>query len=163
MAQALKRILKELNNMNENKEEGICAGPEDKLDMFTWTAKIIGPENTPYEGGIFKLRIKFPKDYPFKPPRVNFKTKIYHPNVLINNACPDPNCPFYGFGITCLDILHDSWLPNITIIKILKELQNLLKNPYLEKPMEKDIAKQYIENKREFETTAREWTKKYAY
>ena len=66
-------------------------------------------------------------------------------------------------GITCLDIIHDSWSPNITIIKILKEMQNLLKNPYLEKPMEKDIAKQYIENKREFETIAREWTKKYAY
>ena len=50
-------------------------------DLFTWEAKIIGPENTPYNNGIFKLRIVFPQEYPFKPPKIVFLTKIYHCNI----------------------------------------------------------------------------------
>ena len=65
-------------------------------DMFTWQATIMGPGDSPYQGGVFFLTIKFPTDYPFKPPKVQFNTKIYHPNI---NAS----------GGICLDILKDQW------------------------------------------------------
>jgi ubiquitin-protein ligase len=65
-------------------------------DMFTWQATIMGPGDSPYQGGVFFLTIKFPTDYPFKPPKVQFNTKIYHPNI---NAA----------GGICLDILKDQW------------------------------------------------------
>ena len=62
----------------------------------------MGPTDSPYEGGVFIMNIKFPPDYPFKPPRVTFETKIYHPNI--NSS-----------GGICLDILKGEWSPALTV------------------------------------------------
>ena len=43
--------------------------------------KIAGPEGTPYEGGIFNVELYLPDEYPMVPPRVLFRTKIFHPNI----------------------------------------------------------------------------------
>lgn len=64
----------------------------------------MGPGDSPYSGGVFFLAIHFPTDYPFKPPKVNFTTRIYHPNINSN-------------GSICLDILRDQWSPALTISK----------------------------------------------
>jgi ubiquitin-conjugating enzyme E2 D/E len=89
--------------------------------MFQWQATIMGPVrlsalavqtfslipiqgDSPYAGGVFFLSITFPTDYPFKPPKVSFTTKIYHPNINAN-------------GSICLDILRDQWSPALTISK----------------------------------------------
>ena len=64
----------------------------------------MGPPDSPYSGGVFFLNITFPTDYPFKPPKVSFTTKIYHPNINAN-------------GSICLDILRDQWSPALTISK----------------------------------------------
>jgi len=50
-------------------------------DLFKWRATVVGPEGTPYEGGVFNVSITVPTEYPFRPPEVLFTTKIYHPNV----------------------------------------------------------------------------------
>ena len=149
MAQALKRIEKELKKFNEEDPEGLTAGPPDDSDMFKWDASLKGPENSPYEGGTFNLTMEFPKDYPFKPPKVEFTTKVYHPNVK-------------STGTICLDILKDAWSPDISVSQILIAIQNLLINPNIEHPLEPDIAKQYKDDKGEYEKTAKEWTEKYA-
>jgi ubiquitin-protein ligase len=60
--------------------------------------------DSPYTGGVFFLQIQFPTDYPFKPPKVHFTTRIYHPNINAN-------------GSICLDILRDQWSPALTISK----------------------------------------------
>ena len=149
MAQALKRIEKELKKFNEEEPEGLTAGPPDDSDMFKWDASLTGPENSPYEGGTFNLSIEFPKDYPFKPPKVEFTTKVYHPNVK-------------STGTICLDILKDAWSPDISVSQILMAIQNLLINPNIDHPLEPEIAKQYTDNKAAYEQTAKEWTEKYA-
>ncbi|CAG8687432.1 3822_t:CDS:2, partial [Dentiscutata heterogama] len=79
------------------------AGPIGE-DLFHWQATIMGPTESPYTGGVFFLAIHFPTDYPFKPPKVNFTTRIYHPNINSN-------------GSICLDILRDQWSPALTISK----------------------------------------------
>ncbi len=61
-------------------------------DPVNWSVTLYGPKDTPYEGGVFNIDIEIPQSYPYVPPKVNFKTKIYHPNI-------DEN------GEICLDIL----------------------------------------------------------
>ena len=74
--------------------ESISAGPVDDNNMFHWQAMITGPSDSPYQGGVFFLDIQFQPDYPFKPPKCQFKTKVYHPNINAN-------------GGICLDILKN--------------------------------------------------------
>ena len=93
--QAAKRINRELQDLGRDPPSNCSAGPVGD-DMFTWQATIMGPGDSPYQGGVFFLTIKFPTDYPFKPPKVSFNTKIYHPNINAN-------------GGICLDILKDQW------------------------------------------------------
>ena len=147
---ALKRILKELDDFNKDPPANCFAGPINKNDMFNWQGGFIGPENSPYEGGIFILNIKFPTNYPWKPPKCTFVTKVYHTNI--NSR-----------GNIFLDILMDQWSPALTIGKVILSILSLLTDPNPDFPADPDIAKVYKQNKTQYEKTAREWTKKYAY
>ncbi|KAG7507300.1 ubiquitin-conjugating enzyme E2 D4-like [Solea senegalensis] len=100
---AQKRIQKELQDLQRDPLVNCSAGPAGD-DMFNWTATIMGPTDSPYQGGVFFLTINFPTDYPFKPPMVSFTTKIYHPNINSN-------------GSICLDILRSQWSPALTVSK----------------------------------------------
>ena len=129
---ALKRITKELQDIGRDPPAQCSAGPVGD-DLFHWQATIMGPPDSPYQNGVFFLRraqkasqelpvihkileaffelcppdIQFPTDYPFKPPKVAFTTKIYHPNINSN-------------GSICLDILRSQWSPALTIAKVLQ-------------------------------------------
>lgn len=146
---ALTRITKELKLFQEESNENISAGPTSESNIFEWDAMILGPTGTPYEGGMFRLKIYFPTDYPFKAPKVVFTTKIYHPNI--NKS-----------GIICLDILKTQWSPALTISKVLLSICSLLNDPNPNDPLMPDIAKQYVDNKELYEKTARNWTVIYA-
>ena len=151
MSQALRRIEKELKYFNgDDLEEGYTAGPIDESDMYKWIGTFQGPENTPYEGGTFTVKIEFPLDFPFKPPKVTSETKVYHPSFKRSD------------GSICLDLLKDQWTPETKLIDIFKAIQTLLEVPNLDHFLEEEIAKQLKENKDEFEKTAREWTEQYA-
>ena len=151
MSQAQRRITKELKEFNENPPDDFTAGPEDDSDLYKWVCTIPGPEESPYEGGTFNLKMEFPKDYPFKPPKVEFTTKVYHPNVKQDT------------GYICLGILKDDWKPDITVPGILFAIRDLLGHPNLDHPVETDVAKLYKEDKDKFDETAKEWTEKYAH
>lgn len=129
--------------------EGFYARPKSPSDIFNWEGCILGPEGTPYEGGIFLLDISFPPNYPFSAPKLKFKTRIYHCNV--NSE-----------GGICLDILKNTWSPALTISKVLLSLSSLLSDPNPSDPLVADIAQQLRNNKKAHDQTAREWTDKYA-
>ena len=145
---ALKRIQKELQDLGKDPPTNCSAGPLND-DLFHWQATIMGPSDTPFQGGVFFLNIHFPTDYPFKPPKVQFTTRIYHPNINSN-------------GSICLDILRDQWSPALTISKVLLSICSLLSDPNPDDPLVPDIAQQYKTNRSQYESTAREWTRKFA-
>lgn len=124
------------------------AGPSDD-DLYRWEASIIGPENSPYAGGIFALQIFFPVDYPFKPPKISFRTKIYHCNINAN-------------GGICLDILKEQWSPALTISKVLLSICSLLTDPNPDDPLVPEIAQLYKNNRSLHDQSARLSCMKYA-
>ena len=145
---ALKRINKELADIGRDPPANCSAGPEGN-DLFHWQATLMGPPDSPYEGGVFFLDIQFPQDYPFKPPKVRFTTKIYHCNV--NDQ-----------GGICLDILKGEWSPALTISKVLLSICSLLTDPNPDDPLVAEIARVYKNDKNKHDATAREWARKYA-
>ena len=100
----------------ENDPPANCSAGPVGDDLFKWRGTIMGPSDSPYDGGIFFLEINFPQDYPFKPPKVKFETKMYHCNV--NDK-----------GWICLDILKDNWSPALTVAKVLLSIGSLLNDP----------------------------------
>lgn len=145
---ALKRINKELADIGRDPPANCSAGPEGN-DLFHWQATLMGPPDSPYEGGVFFLDLQFPQDYPFKPPKVRFTTKIYHCNV--NDQ-----------GGICLDILKGEWSPALTVSKVLLSICSLLTDPNPDDPLVAEIARVFKNDKRTHDDTAREWTRKYA-
>mmetsp|Transcript_34311 Transcript_34311/g.61228 ORF Transcript_34311/g.61228 Transcript_34311/m.61228 type:complete len:148 (-) Transcript_34311:160-603(-) len=145
---ASKRITKELQDLQKDPPTSCSAGPEGD-DLFHWQATIMGPSDSPFQGGVFFVNIHFPPDYPFKPPKVSFKTKVYHPNV--NSQ-----------GSICLDILKEQWSPALTISKVLLSICSLLTDPNPEDPLVPEIANIYKTDFEKYKETAVEWTRKYA-
>jgi ubiquitin-conjugating enzyme E2 D/E len=144
-----KRIAKELREMQTDAPGNCTAGPIDDTNLYTWGGTIIGPSDSPYAGGLFLLNIEFPAEYPFKPPRVAFTTKVFHPNVNAN-------------GGICLDILKDQWSPALSIGKVLLSISSLLTDPNPKDPLVPEIAHLYETNREKFNQTAREWTLRHA-
>ncbi|KAK8643192.1 hypothetical protein V6N13_012498 [Hibiscus sabdariffa] len=147
-AMASKRITKELKDLQKDPPVSCSAGPAGD-DMFHWQATIMGPADSPYAGGVFLVSIHFPPDYPFKPPKVSFKTKVYHPNINSN-------------GSICLDILKEQWSPALTVSKVLLSICSLLADPNPDDPLEPEIAHTYKTDRTKYDSTALAWTQKYA-
>jgi ubiquitin-conjugating enzyme E2 D/E len=145
----LKRIRKELEEMQKNPPENCSAGLVNERDPYEWRATIIGPEGSPYQGGIFYLKIHLSADYPFKAPHITFTTKIYHCNVNAN-------------GSICLDILKDKWSPALTISKALLSICSLIDDPNPNDPLVFEIAELLLKNKTQHDMNAREATMLYA-
>ena len=76
-----------------------CVGTPSVSEIY---AKISGPEETPFEGGKFLMKLVLSEDYPNTPPRGYFLTKIYHPNIAPN-------------GDICVNTLKKDWMPDTTV------------------------------------------------
>ncbi|KAI3837108.1 hypothetical protein MKX03_031054 [Papaver bracteatum] len=95
--------------------------------MFHRQGTIMGPTDSPYAGGVFLISIDISKDYPFKPPKVAFKTQVFHPNI--NSS-----------GSICLDILKEQWSPALTVNKVMLSICSLLTDLNPDDPLVLEIA-----------------------
>jgi ubiquitin-conjugating enzyme E2 D/E len=144
LGNAGRRIMKEIDDLVEDCPDfmKVSFPTGSALD---WLVTLYGPEATPYEGGLFKVSLKLPTDYPFKPPRVNFTTKMYHPNIDRR-------------GNISIDILQEQWSPALTVAKVMISLLLFIQEPNPLDPLVPDIAMQYMKDYPAFEKAAREWT-----
>mmetsp|Transcript_24195 Transcript_24195/g.40066 ORF Transcript_24195/g.40066 Transcript_24195/m.40066 type:complete len:196 (-) Transcript_24195:1117-1704(-) len=151
MSSAATRLTKELSEVGkDDATSGVKAVPVNPDNPRTLKGTIKGPEGTPYEGGVFQINISIPKQYPFEPPKMKFHTKIWHPNISSQT------------GAICLDILKDQWSPALTIKTALLSLQALLCSPEPGDPQDAEVAKMYLNDRDNFNQTAKFWTDTYA-
>ena len=118
--------LKDLNSA-ENAIEGVSITLVGD-NLTNWNATVIGPADTPYEGGKFIVNIDFSDNYPFKAPKVHFKTKIFHPNIKQDT------------GEICAQAIENNWVPTLNARYVIESLVTLLKNPNADHPLEAEIA-----------------------
>lgn len=118
------------------------------MDYYNWECVIPGPKGSPWEGGFYKLKLEFPKEYPLYPPRCVFHKKLFHPNI-------------YPSGAVCLSILNEEedWRASFRVKDILVGIQQLLANPNPKSPAQKEAYTTYIKNKKEYEEKVREQAK----
>lgn len=124
------RLMTDLKLMQQEPPEGCSASPLSEENLFVWGATIFGPPETPWEGGVYSLRLTFNEQYPEKPPRVRFTAEMFHPNV-------------YTDGTLCLDIIQDKWSPIYTVNTILTSIQSLLTDPNPSSPANPEAAQLY--------------------
>ncbi len=143
-----RRILVEMKKItNEPISDIIVNQNIDNFREFSIT--MIGPKDTPYENGKFKLEMYLNENYPMEAPKIRFITKIYHPNID-------------KLGRICLDILKDKWSPAIQIRSLLLSIQSLLSDPNYSDPLDPSIGQHFVNNINDAINIAKETTLKYA-
>ena len=129
---------------------GATVGLPDPNNIFHWKITLIGPQDTPYAGGMFFLTADFPDDYPQKRPEIKFVNKIYHLNVKD------------GDGHICISTLNQ-WVPNTPMVNVISAIFALFYDQNPLSPYSLTMAAQYKFNRNEFNRMAAEWTRKYAH
>ena len=148
-------LWRELKSLVQEMPEGASVAPVGD-DIFRWQGNIMGPKDSPYEGGVFFFTINFEANFPFAPPRVRFDTKIYHPNIMQDGPSD------YLQAETLASVMFRGHGP-FTIKEGLNRLITLLREPCW--GLESGIfinSKMARELPSEFEQTAKSWTLRYA-
>lgn len=140
----IKRLAKELKNLDETPPEGIKVGVNDD-DFTTIYADIEGPAGTPYENGVFRMKLILSNDFPHSPPKGYFLTKIFHPNIANN-------------GEICVNTLKKDWNPNLGLRHVLLVIRCLLIEPFPESALNEQAGKMLLENYEEYARLARLYT-----
>ena len=96
------------------------------------------------------MNIDFSENYPFKAPKIHFKTKIYHPNIKQDT------------GEICAQAIENNWVPTLNAKFVIESLVTLLKNPNADNPLEAEIAELFSKDYKQFVARAQEWTNTYA-
>lgn len=147
---ALIQIQKELKELQTDPLAtlGVTAGLIKKDDFFHWNITMLGPQDTPYAGGLFFLTVDFPDDYPNSAPEVKFKNKIYHLNV--NDS-----------GHVCISTLS-KWVKGTTMSEVLSLIFALFYKENPDSAYSDQRANLFKNDRKKFDENVREWTKKYA-
>ncbi|CAH1712218.1 ubiquitin-conjugating enzyme E2 L3 [Sipha flava] len=145
---ATRRLQKELADIRDSGLKSFRDIQVDETNILAWQGLIL-PENPPYNKGAFRIEINFPAEYPFKPPKINFKTKIYHPNI-------DEK------GQVCLPIISaENWKPATKADQVIQALIALVNDPEPEHPLRAELAEEYLKDRKKFFKNAEDYAKKF--
>ncbi|XP_059919957.1 ubiquitin-conjugating enzyme E2 L3b [Gadus macrocephalus] len=146
---ATRRLAKELSEIRKSELKNFGSIQVDDTNILSWQGLIV-PDKPPYDKGAFRIEIIFPPEYPFKPPKITFKTKIYHPNI-------DEK------GQVCLPLISaENWKPATKTDQVIQSLIALVEDPQPEHPLRADLAEEYSKDRKKFFKNAEEFTKKHS-
>eukprot|EP01038_Epipyxis_sp_PR26KG_P007662 gene7662-10426_t len=137
---AVGRLTEERKNWRKDHPAGFYARPmkrdDNSTNIMVWETGIPGREGTDWAGGVYKVMMEFPEEYPSKPPKCKFIPPLFHPNV-------------YPSGTICLSILDEEkdWRPAITVKQLLIGIQELLDNPNPDSPAQREAYEAYTNNR----------------
>jgi len=137
-------VAKELRKLTCEPLDGIkvVLNEEDVTDV---AAEITGPDGTPFEGGVFKVKLMLPSDYPSAPPKGYFLTRVYHPNIS-------------KAGEICVNTLKKDWQSSLGIGHVLQVVRCLMINPFPESALNEEAGKDFMEDYDEYCKKARMYT-----
>jgi ubiquitin-conjugating enzyme E2 H len=117
-------------------------------EFYVWFK---GPQDSPYEGGVWKVRVELPETYPYKSPSLGFTNRIFHPNV-----CGDG-------GAVCLDVINQNWSPMYDLVNVFEVfLPQLLLYPNPADPLNGEAAALLLRNPGAYEKKVRESVERHA-
>ena len=137
--------MQELGDLNKAPIAGVAIAPTED-NVMIWNITIDGPEGTPFIGGKFVVNLDFSDNYPFKPPKIKFMTKIYHPGVKTDT------------GEICTLAIDQNWVPTLNAKFVIEAILTVLQTPNAENAQEISIAQVWQSNRNQWEATAAEWT-----
>lgn len=145
LCMAKKRLIRD--NFALRKESLVqgSAAP-DTNDVLKWKGCLFGPTDTPFEDGSFFIKLLFTEEYPFEPPQVWFKSKMFHPNIFAD-------------GEFSARALKHCWSPASTVADLLKVISNLLAEPYQGYIVNSTAWKLYSENRMAYNSRVRSCVK----
>ena len=149
-------LKKQFKDINKASDLGLSVGLVDENNFYKWSVVIFGPTETIYEGGFFRAILDFPEDYPNNPPKMQFTTKMWHPNI-------------YKDGRVCISILHppgtdkfneqekaeERWRPSLGAEEILLSVISMLNDPNPDSPANIDAAVMFRKNREEYNSKVR--------
>jgi len=146
---ATRRLQKELQDIRKAGLKSFREIIVDEQNILQWQGLLV-PDAPPFSKGAFKIDIQFPAEYPFKPPKISFKTRIYHPNV-------DEK------GQVCLPIVAaENWKPATKTDQVIQALVALINEPEPGHPLRGDLAEEYLKDRKKFMKNAEDFTKKHS-
>ena len=147
---ALAQLQKELKELQKDPLAtlGVTCGLINKDDYFHWNITMLGPQDTPYAGGLFFLTADFKDNYPLTAPEVKFKNKIYHLNVKDD-------------GHVCISTLS-KWVEGTTMSEVLSLIFALFYKENPNSAYSQERANLFKNNRAKFDQNVREWTRLYA-
>ncbi|KAF1333999.1 Ubiquitin-conjugating enzyme e2, partial [Globisporangium splendens] len=143
--QVIQRVAREIRRLVVTPLDGIRYLPQDDEQLTEIHVEIEGPENTPYEGGFFRIKLVLSDGFPQTPPRGVFLTKIFHPNIATN-------------GDICVNTLKKDWSPQLGIAHVLQVIRCLLIVPFPESSLNDEAGRLFMDSYEEYARRARIWT-----
>ena len=145
-ASGKRRMDTDVMKLIESKHEVTILGG---LDEFV--VKFRGPQGTPYEGGLWNVRVHLHEQYPYKSPSITFKNKMYHPNIDDES------------GWVCLDVINQSWTPLYDLCNIFESfLPQLLTYPNATDPLNSSAAELYLRRPQDYKRMVVKYVRKFA-
>ena len=125
-----------------------------EMNLYRYEMHVMGPENSPYAGLKFLIRVSFPTDYPNNPPLVTMATSIFHPNIVAETADRK--------GEMGLNMLGDGWSDRFTISDVFRRIGNLLISPDMTEVVNEEAAILFRKDRQKYEEVARKKAQPYS-